>query len=52
MELSTIFAGFGGQGILFAGKVLAEAALGEGREVLWIPSPTDPRCAAGPRPAP
>jgi 2-oxoglutarate ferredoxin oxidoreductase subunit gamma len=38
MDLSTIFAGFGGQGILFAGKVLAEAALLEGREVLWIPS--------------
>lgn len=38
MECSTIFAGFGGQGILFAGKVLAEAALIEGREVLWIPS--------------
>ena len=38
MERSTIFAGFGGQGILFAGKVLAEAALIEGREVLWIPS--------------
>jgi 2-oxoglutarate ferredoxin oxidoreductase subunit gamma len=38
MERSTIIAGFGGQGILFAGKVLAEAALVEGREVLWIPS--------------
>ena len=38
MERSTIFAGFGGQGILFAGKVLAEAALLENREVLWIPS--------------
>ena len=38
MERSTIFAGFGGQGILFAGKVLAQAALLEGREVLWIPS--------------
>ncbi len=38
MERSTIFAGFGGQGVLFAGKVLAEAALIEGLEVLWIPS--------------
>lgn len=38
MERSTIIAGFGGQGILFAGRVLAEAALLEGREVLWIPS--------------
>ncbi len=38
MERSIIFAGFGGQGILFAGKVLARAAMHEGREVLWIPS--------------
>jgi len=38
VERSTIIAGFGGQGILFAGKVLAEAGLVEGREVLWIPS--------------
>jgi len=38
VELSTVFAGFGGQGILFAGKLLAEAAMLEGREVLWIPS--------------
>ncbi len=38
MQRSTIFAGFGGQGILFAGKVLAEAAVLEGREVIWIPS--------------
>jgi 2-oxoglutarate ferredoxin oxidoreductase subunit gamma len=38
MERSTIFAGFGGQGLLFAGQVLARAAMGEGREVLWIPS--------------
>lgn len=38
MERSTIIAGFGGQGILFAGKVLARAAIIEGREVFWIPS--------------
>jgi 2-oxoglutarate ferredoxin oxidoreductase subunit gamma len=38
MERSTIFAGFGGQGLLFAGRVLAEAAMGEGHEVLWLPS--------------
>lgn len=38
MERSTIFAGFGGQGILFAGTVLARAAMAEGAEVLWIPS--------------
>ena len=38
MEHGVIFAGFGGQGILFAGHVLAEAALLEGRHVTWMPS--------------
>ncbi len=38
MERSVVIAGFGGQGILFAGKVLARAAMNEDREVLWIPS--------------
>lgn len=38
MEHSTIFGGFGGQGLLFAGHVLAEAAVIEGREVSWMPS--------------
>ena len=38
MEHSTILAGFGGQGLLFAGTVLARAAMLEGREVFWIPS--------------
>lgn len=38
MERATVFAGFGGQGLLFAAETLARAALGEGREVLWIPS--------------
>jgi 2-oxoglutarate ferredoxin oxidoreductase subunit gamma len=38
VERSTIFAGFGGQGILFAGTVLAHAAMAEGLDVLWIPS--------------
>ncbi len=38
MERSVIIAGFGGQGILFAGRVLADAAVDEGREVFWIPS--------------
>jgi 2-oxoglutarate ferredoxin oxidoreductase subunit gamma len=38
VERSIIFAGFGGQGILFAGKVLARAAMNEDREVIWIPS--------------
>jgi 2-oxoglutarate ferredoxin oxidoreductase subunit gamma len=35
---SVIIAGFGGQGILFAGQVLAYAALFDGREVVWMPS--------------
>jgi 2-oxoglutarate ferredoxin oxidoreductase subunit gamma len=33
-----IIAGFGGQGILFAGQVLAYAGLYDGREVVWMPS--------------
>lgn len=35
---SVVFAGFGGQGVLFAGLVLAHAAMRVGREVAWIPS--------------
>ena len=38
MERSVVFAGFGGQGLLFAGQVLATAAMAEGLETLWIPS--------------
>ena len=38
MEYSVIFAGFGGQGILFAGTVLAKAAVSRGLEAFWIPS--------------
>jgi len=38
METSIIISGFGGQGALFAGQLLAHAALGEGKEVTWIPS--------------
>lgn len=33
-----IMAGFGGQGVLTLGQVLAEAAVIEGREVVWTPS--------------
>ena len=32
-DLNMIFAGFGGQGVLFAGKVVAYAGLIEGREL-------------------
>ncbi|MEZ4640266.1 MAG: 2-oxoacid:acceptor oxidoreductase family protein [Caldilineaceae bacterium] len=38
MEKSIVIAGFGGQGVLFAGQVLAYAALAEGKEVTWFPS--------------
>ena len=38
MQRAVIFAGFGGQGLLFAGHALAQAALDEGREVFWIPA--------------
>lgn len=38
MESSAVFAGFGGQGILSLGKVVAAAALAEGKEVSWLPS--------------
>lgn len=33
-----ILAGFGGQGILFAGKILAYAGLTDGKEISWLPS--------------
>jgi 2-oxoglutarate ferredoxin oxidoreductase subunit gamma len=36
--LNLLFAGFGGQGILFAGKLVAYAGLIEGRELSWLPS--------------
>jgi 2-oxoglutarate ferredoxin oxidoreductase subunit gamma len=38
MEQSIIIAGFGGQGILFAGQLLAYAALAAEKQVTWIPS--------------
>ena len=33
-----LIAGFGGQGVVLAGNLLATAALAEGREVIWAPS--------------
>lgn len=38
MQTEILIAGFGGQGVLFAGQVLAYAALDEGMDVTWIPS--------------
>ena len=38
MTTQLLLAGFGGQGILFAGKFLAYAGLLEGRQLSWLPS--------------
>lgn len=38
IDFSIILAGFGGQGILSAGRIIAQAALSEDREVSWFPS--------------
>jgi 2-oxoglutarate ferredoxin oxidoreductase subunit gamma len=38
MQTEIIIAGFGGQGALFAGQLLAYAAMDEGHAVTWIPS--------------
>ncbi|HEX5139081.1 MAG TPA: 2-oxoacid:acceptor oxidoreductase family protein [Planctomycetota bacterium] len=35
---SVLMAGFGGQGMLLAGKALAQAAMAEGLQVSWLPS--------------
>jgi 2-oxoglutarate ferredoxin oxidoreductase subunit gamma len=38
MQTEIVISGFGGQGALFAGQVLAYAAMDSGRQVTWIPS--------------
>lgn len=38
MQNETIIAGFGGQGVLFTGKVMAYAGLERGQNVTWLPS--------------
>ncbi len=38
MTNNIIITGFGGQGILFAGKILAYAALMKGKQLSWLPS--------------
>ena len=38
MENSVIIAGFGGQGVILAGKILAQAGMEHGLEVTWLPS--------------
>ena len=38
MTKNILIAGFGGQGVLFTGKFLAQAALIENKELSWLPS--------------
>lgn len=38
MQSEVIFAGFGGQGVLFSGQILAFAGMDSGKEVAWMPS--------------
>ncbi|MBE0408456.1 MAG: 2-oxoacid:acceptor oxidoreductase family protein [Anaerolineales bacterium] len=38
MQTEIVIAGFGGQGVLFAGQVLAYTAMDAGLEVTWMPS--------------
>ena len=38
MQTEVVMAGFGGQGIMLIGKLLAYAGLDEGKEVAWLPS--------------
>ena len=38
IDYKIIIAGFGGQGLLFSGKVLAYAGLAEDRQLSWLPS--------------
>jgi 2-oxoglutarate ferredoxin oxidoreductase subunit gamma len=38
MQKEIIISGFGGQGVLFSGQVIAYAAMDLGQEVTWIPS--------------
>ena len=38
MQSEVMFAGFGGQGIMLIGKILAHTAMENGYEVSWVPS--------------
>lgn len=37
-QYSTIVSGFGGQGVILTGKIIARAGMEEGLEVTWLPS--------------
>ena len=38
MTTNTLIAGFGGQGVLFAGKLIAYKGLLEDKQISWLPS--------------
>ncbi len=38
MQTEILLAGFGGQGTLFAGQLMAYAAMAQGLNATWIPS--------------
>jgi 2-oxoglutarate ferredoxin oxidoreductase subunit gamma len=38
MQTEVVFAGFGGQGVMLAGKILAVTGMELGKEVVWLPS--------------
>src|SRR5450759_3235539 len=38
MEYNVVIAGFGGQGVMLIGELLAHAGMDEGKEVTWLPS--------------
>lgn len=38
MQVEIIMAGFGGQGVMLMGKMLAESGMQDGKEVSWLPS--------------
>jgi len=38
MEMDSVFAGFGGQGIMLVGQMVSYAALAEGKQTSWLPS--------------
>ncbi len=38
MTTEVVMAGFGGQGLMLIGKLVAEASMDEGKEVSWLPS--------------
>ena len=38
MTTNTLIAGFGGQGVLFAGKFMAYKGMLEGKQISWLPS--------------